>query len=158
MNAQNAIRMRSAKPEEHAILTDLCLRSKAVWGYNKKFMDLCRSELTLDKTACCSPNLMVAERSTKILGVAEITAIDGACFLERLFVEPDDLSSGVGSVLFNWAKERATQLGYHELVIEADPGAKGFYRKMGAKVVGETASQSIPGRTLPKMILPLNHL
>lgn len=151
------IKIRSASPKEHAILTDLCLRSKAVWGYDEHFMDLCRAELTLDESACRSPNLKVAERSATILGVAEVSVVDSECYLEKLFVEPSDLSSGVGSSLFNWAKERAAQLGYHELIIEADPGAVGFYQKMGATVVGETASQSIPGRTLPKLVLPLNH-
>jgi len=29
-------------------LSDLCFRSKAVWGYDKEFMEACRGELSFD--------------------------------------------------------------------------------------------------------------
>ncbi|GAB5489327.1 MAG: GNAT family N-acetyltransferase [Parasphingorhabdus sp.] len=156
MNLQSGITLRSARPQEHAILTELCMRSKAVWGYDEQFMELCRAELTLNEAACTSPNLRVAERTGTILGIAEITIVDEECFLEKLFVDPEQQSSGVGMALFDWSKNRALALEQHQLIIEADPGAVGFYRKMGALPAGETASQSIPGRTLPRLVLPLN--
>ncbi|MEP2990583.1 MAG: GNAT family N-acetyltransferase [Parasphingorhabdus sp.] len=156
MNTQNDIILRSAKPGEHAILTDLCMRSKAVWGYDEQFMERCRVELTLNKAACTSPNLRVAERIGTILGIAEIATTDDGCFLEKLFVDPQQQSAGVGRILFDWSKNRAATLRQDELIIEADPGAVGFYRKMGATLAGETASQSISGRSLPKLVLPLS--
>jgi hypothetical protein len=41
------ISLRPARPEEATLLTGLCLRSKAVWGYSDEFMRACRSKLTL---------------------------------------------------------------------------------------------------------------
>ena len=35
--------LRPADPSEAALLTDLCLRSKAVWGYDAAFMARCRT-------------------------------------------------------------------------------------------------------------------
>ena len=34
--------LRPARPEEGAELIELCLRSKAVWGYDDAFMAACR--------------------------------------------------------------------------------------------------------------------
>ena len=39
--------LRPARPEEAPALTELCLRSKAVWGYDAAFMQACRRELTM---------------------------------------------------------------------------------------------------------------
>jgi hypothetical protein len=41
------------------------------------------------------------------------------------------------------------------MVIEADPDAAPFYRKMGAKHCGFAPSGSIPGRVLPKLVKEL---
>lgn len=121
-------------------------------------MGRCREELTLSEAACTSPDLKVAEHAGVVLGVAEISITDEGCFLDKLFVDPEAQSLGIGQSLFEWAKTRAISLNQRELIIEADPGAVGFYRKMGASLVGKTASQSIPGRTLPKLVLSLTSL
>jgi hypothetical protein len=34
--------IRSANPDEADFLTELALRSKAVWGYSQDFLDSCR--------------------------------------------------------------------------------------------------------------------
>jgi hypothetical protein len=37
------------------------------------------------------------------------------------------------------------------MTIDADPHAEAFYLAMGAVRVGEAASESIPGRSLPRL-------
>ena len=39
--------IRTPRPDELSSLSDLCFRSKAVWGYDAAFMEACRGELTL---------------------------------------------------------------------------------------------------------------
>ncbi len=39
-----SLELRGALPGEAGLLTDLCLRSKAVWGYDAAFMAACRSK------------------------------------------------------------------------------------------------------------------
>ena len=41
--------------------------------------------------------------------------------------------------------------GFTAFTVDADPGAEGFYRRMGAVRVGTSASGSIPGRRLPRL-------
>ena len=54
-----------------------------------------------------------------------------------------------------WAIGIAENAGAECMVIEADPGAAGFYRRLGAVDDGVAASGSIPGRFIPRLRLPL---
>jgi GNAT superfamily N-acetyltransferase len=86
--------------------------------------------------------------------VAQVTLNDCGAELDKLFVEPPWLRSGAGRRLFGWAKEIASEAGAVTLVIEADPDAAGFYRRMGAIDDG-FAPGSIAGRLIPKLKLLL---
>ena len=44
---EKMIQLRDARHDELPGLSELCLRSKAVWGYDDAFMTACRTELTL---------------------------------------------------------------------------------------------------------------
>jgi GNAT superfamily N-acetyltransferase len=143
--------LRAVDVSELESLSTLCLRSKAVWGYDQAFMDACRAELTLTAEDVSETDLQVAERDGKVEGLAQIS-VDGArAHLEKLFVEPDALRGGIGRVLFEWAAAQARDRGAKVLIIEADPDAAPFYRRMGAYDDGVAASGSIPGRVLPRL-------
>lgn len=57
--------IRPAKPDEAAVISELAIRSKAHWGYGRKFIDACRSELTYQprQIQCEGCFFMVAEES-----------------------------------------------------------------------------------------------
>lgn len=147
--------LRSPRPDEASALTELCLRSKAVWGYGEEFMRACRAELAVTPEAVASSRLQVAEIGGCLVGMAEVTISGGVATLERLFVEPARLRAGVGRALLGWARRAARAGGASVLSIEADPGAAGFYRRMGAVDDGIVPSGSVPGRDLPRLRLPL---
>jgi GNAT superfamily N-acetyltransferase len=147
--------LRAPRVDELEALTDLCLRSKAVWGYDRAFMEACRDELTLTQEDLRETKLQVAERDGAIVGVAQVSADGATAHLEKLFVEPGQLRGGTGHALFDWAKGAAATLGAKHLVIEADPDAAPFYRRMGARDDGVAPSGSIPGRVLPRLRLAL---
>ena len=149
------IRLRDARQNELPRLSALCLRSKAVWGYDDAFMLACRIELTLCPDELTSTHVQVAERGTIAVGLAQVRVIDTDADLLKLFVEPALLRSGVGGLLFEWATAKARSLGAVRMVIEADPGAAPFYERMGARYAGFAPSQSIPGRMLPRMQMEL---
>ena len=138
------------------MLTGLCLRSKAAWGYDEAFIAACRDELTLTCAIMRSSHLQVAETGGRLVGVAQLTVNEGLADLEKLFIEPFRLRSGVGSMLFAWAVATARALGAARLTIVADPNAAGFYRSMGAVDDGTVPSGSIPGRLLPRLTLRLS--
>ncbi len=149
------VRLRAVLSHELSALTELCLRSKAVWGYDQSFMDACRAELTLMPRDLTSSKLQVAERDGAVVGVAQVSMDDGVAHLDKLFIEPKLLRSGAGRALFEWARSMARELGATALMIEADPGAADFYRRMGALDDGVAPSGSIPGRVLPRLRLEL---
>jgi GNAT superfamily N-acetyltransferase len=147
--------LRAPRPDEAIALTELCLRSKAVWGYDEHFMEACRAGLTITPEMMKSSDLQVAESDGHVVGVAQITLKGKIAELSSLFVEPDRLRCGAGRQLFDWAKRTARGAGAAHLVIEADPYAAGFYRRMGAIDAGTVPSGAIPGRMLPLLKLNL---
>lgn len=147
--------LRAARADELEALTYLCLRSKAVWGYDRTFMDACRDELTLTQEDLRTTRLQVAERDGRVIGVAQVVAEGATAYLEKLFVEPGQMRVGAGRTLFEWARAAAAELRATHLTIVADPGAAPFYRRMGACDAGVAPSGSIPGRALPRLRLNL---
>jgi GNAT superfamily N-acetyltransferase len=149
------ILLRDIRQNELPTLRGLCLRSKAVWGYDDAFMTACRTELTLRSDELRSTLLQVAERDATAVGLVQLKVIGADADLLKLFVEPARLGSGVGRLLFEWATAKARALGAVRMIIEADPGAAPFYEHMGARHAGFAASQSIAGRMLPLMQMEL---
>jgi GNAT superfamily N-acetyltransferase len=149
------LRLRTPRPGEAAILTELCRRSKAVWGYDEAFLLACRDELTLASLATQSSDLKVAALDGALVGMAQVTVKGDIAELDKLFVEPTRLHSGSGRALFDWAADTARQAGATTLLIESDPNASGFYRRMGAVDDGVVLSGSIPGRFVPRLTLAL---
>ena len=147
--------IRAPTPNELSDLSDLCFRSKAVWGYDERFMEACRGELSFEPRDLELTPIAVAERNGKPIGVAQIKVVDGEADLLKLIVEPSALRSGVGKALLVWAIEVAKELGATRLTIDADPDAAPFYRRMGAYDVGQAPSGSVPGRLLPKLVMNL---
>jgi GNAT superfamily N-acetyltransferase len=137
-------------------LSDLCFRSKAVWGYDENFMESCRRELSFKLNDLELTCVAVAEQDGKPIGVAQLKVVNDEADLLKLFVEPGAIRSGTGKALLAWAIAAAKQLGTARLTIEADPDAAPFYRKMGAYDVGQAPSGSLPGRMLPKLAMNLS--
>ena len=147
--------IRAPDVEELPALSELCMRSKAVWGYDADFMAACLKELTFVPGDLVSSRIAVAARGESVLGVAQVRMVGRDADLQKLFVEPSALRGGVGKALFDWAIDAAREMGASRMIIEADPGAAPFYRSLGARDVGFAPSGSIAGRMLPKLTLDL---
>jgi GNAT superfamily N-acetyltransferase len=126
-----------------------------VWGYDQAFLDACQAELTIRTEELESTALHVAEHDGTLVGIAQITVDSATADLQKMFVEPDAIGLGIGSALFAWAVSTAKDLGARHMTIDADPGAVGFYKKMGAVEHGSAPSGSIPGRMLPRLHVEL---
>ena len=147
--------IRQPTVDELSGLSDLCFRSKAIWGYDEEFMEACRGELSLEPRDLELTSIAVAEHGGKPIGVAQLKVVDDEADLLKLFVEPSVLRNGTGKALLAWANDVAKKLGAKRLTIEADPDAAPFYRRMGAYDVGQAPSGSVPGRMLPKLAMNL---
>jgi len=152
---QSDSHLRTPRADECAALTELCLISKAYWGYDAAFMEACRAELTVRPDDLVVDRYQVAERDGAVVGVAALSANGERGCVELMFVDPEAMGDGIGRALMEWLIAEARALGLSVIDIDADPGAASFYERMGARRVGETPSGSIPGRTLPKLVIDL---
>ena len=150
------VSLRPARPDEAAFLTQLCLRSKASWGYDEEFMAACRSEAVLTPEIVGGSSVMVAEIDGRVTGMVQLIVRNSRAELDKLFVEPECLKSGIGRALLDWAKVEAYGAGATALFVEADPYAADFYRHCGAVDVGSVASSLFAGRFLPRLKFPLS--
>lgn len=152
----DGIVLRPARPEEAEALSALSLRSKAVWGYDEAFLESCRAELAVTPQRIEGERVTVAERGGRPVGLSRVAIEpDGTAELMALFVEPALIGGGVGRLLFEALERDARAAGARRLCCDADPGAEGFYRRMGMRRIGERPSGSIAGRLLPWLEKPL---
>jgi GNAT superfamily N-acetyltransferase len=140
------IDVRQARASEAKMLTALCVRSKAYWGYDDAFMRLSRASLTVSEVDIATGRVLVAIYDDRVVGVARVEP-DGE--LGMMFVDPPAMGRGAGRVLFAAAAALARRLGARSMPILADPNAAPFYERMGARFVSQAPSDAIPGRTLP---------
>lgn len=145
--------IRSATADDGEALTTLALASKAYWGYDAAFMEACRDDLTIWPELLMS--CIVAEDTGQILGFASLSVRSQGVQLEHLFVAPDAMRTGIGSVLWRQIVQEAEGRGYTELFIDSDPHAEAFYRRMGAERAGTVTSSVFPDRQLPLLLFPL---
>jgi GNAT superfamily N-acetyltransferase len=143
--------IRPARLDECEFLSELALRSKGYWGYDADFLEACRAELTLAPEDLARLTVRVVERTDgHVIAFYALGPLDGSGGeVWFFFVDPPFMGTGVGRRLFEDLLATARSAGMRSLRIDADPGAASFYERMGAARVGETPSNSTPGRLLP---------
>ncbi len=149
---ESIVTIRLAQAGEAEALTELSLKSKGSNGYDDAFMAACREELTVTDQRLAEGEYWVAE-SGGLRGCACLLAEPDSRSGEvhAFFIDPDWQRRGVGRLIWQKLLERAKEEGLAELHLDADPAAVPFYEAMGFKIVGESPSGSIPGRSLPLM-------
>ncbi|HET8727461.1 MAG TPA: GNAT family N-acetyltransferase [Alphaproteobacteria bacterium] len=151
--------IRPARPEEAAALSDLCFRSKAHWGYDAAFMARCRAALAVSGEAIAAGRVFVAEGPKgRALGILKLGIEREDAAIDLLFVEPAAMGLGIGRALWLHAVALARAAGCRRLTVLSDPYAAAFYQAMGATDGGVAPSDSIPGRTLPVLVMDLTVL
>lgn len=149
--------LRPASEDEAGVLTDVALRSKAVWGYDQKFLQDCRDELTITPAYISQNVVIVIEELGRVLGFYSLEKRSNESVeLVHLFVEPGEIGSGFGKRLFEHAYKTAKNLGFEDMIITSDPNAEKFYSAMGAKRIGEIESTVMSGRHLPLLQVDLS--
>lgn len=148
--------MRPADSRDATKLSDLAMRSKAYWGYSDKFMEACRSELTVDSHKMSEEDVefIVAEQHGSVVGYYSLRKISPAVYeLDALYVDAEHIDRGFGRKLLEHAIQGVRNIGVEELLIQSDPHATEFYTSAGAIRTGVRESGSIPGRYLPLLKL-----
>lgn len=149
-------RIRRARPGEAAELTALALRSKAYWPYDDAFMALMRRLLKITEQQIRAHHVLVHETGGVVDAVGVLAQYDGEWELDHLWVDPPAIGRGVGKRLLVAILDEARRRGAGRLVLNADPYAEPFYRRMGAVKIGDHHVAEIPGRVLPRLALSLD--
>jgi GNAT superfamily N-acetyltransferase len=154
--------LRVATDQDASRLSLLAIQAKAYWGYPEEFMHACHAELTVTAEAIASSekHFVVAMQQQELIGFYSLEGLvdqqgNRQIELGSLYVRPKYIGKGIGRLLMSQAKAHAGLLGAHSLFIQSDPHAVEFYRAVGAVVVGEKESGSIPGRFLPLLEVSL---
>ncbi len=146
------IQIRRARPDEAVALTEIAHLAKRHWNYPENWIELWRDELTITPDFIANNEMYVAVAGGEIAGCCALVLRDSQAELEHMWIRPEQMGTGIGRALFHQIVERATQLKAAGLEISSDPNAEGFYKRMGAKRIGEVQSE-IEGqpRVLPRM-------
>ena len=156
--AADTVAIRSATPEESTLLKQITVRSRAHWKYDAALFRAWAERLAFAPEEWRDVEAYVAEVDGQPVGWAALKRpADGLGVLEELWVEPEWMGRGVGAQLFRFAARRALELGAETLEWASEPGAVGFYEKLGGRHVRDDVSHSF-GHRLPVMSLALSSL
>lgn len=143
--------LRRASGDDAPALTDLALRSKAVWGYDAGFIDACRAELNLTADDVLRHPTYLLQGPGGPVGHFQLRVRDHTADVWHFFVAPETIRTGLGRRLWHHLERTARAAGVTRLEVDSDPNALGFYQAMGMARAGEAPSGSIPGRFLPHL-------
>ncbi len=151
------MRIRKASTDEAEALTAIAQDAKRHWGYPEHWIQHWQSDLTISSDFVSSNPVYVAEQDGELMGFYALIVRDGKAGLEHMWVAPRFIGQGIGKELFIHAMQEAAGQNVSAVEISSDPNAEGFYRKMGAKKIGEVASE-IDGeqRILPRLSVKPN--
>jgi GNAT superfamily N-acetyltransferase len=135
-------------------LTEIAHDAKRHWGYPEHWINHWQNDLTISPDFIAGNEVYVAESAGELLGFYALIIRKEKAELDHMWVAPAHIGTGVGKELFLHAMQRAARKNVSEVEILSDPNAEGFYRKMGAHRIGETASE-IDGepRALPRLTI-----
>jgi GNAT superfamily N-acetyltransferase len=110
--------IRLARIEEASALSELCIRSKAAWGYDEAFMALARAVLQVSPGQIAAGDVWVATGvDREVTGMVALGPSEqrNTLDLDKLFVEPKHIRTGVGRALIAHAIDEARRRGAKRL-------------------------------------------
>ena len=119
-------------------MTALAFAAKQHWGYPDHWIEAWRDDLTFTPEFVADhPVFVVVDGENALVACYALVPSGGPEIqLEHVWVHPSRIGQGLGRRLFEHAAEKARSLGGEALLIDSDPNAEAFYRRMGAERVG----------------------
>ncbi len=144
------VRLRAARPEEAERLSEIARLSKAHWGYSAAQIESWREAfLTVNRGYIAAHSVWVASDSDDhAVAFAALERKAGGDVLEHLWVLPAYTRMGIGRRLFQRVASESPAFTF-----TSDPHADEFYRRMGARIIGQVESDN-QGRALTKFRYP----
>ena len=144
-----------ANSEDHKILTNITIDSKAFWGYSQNQIEIWKDDLTISETYINENEVYKLILENEIIGYYSILKISENVFkLDNLFLYQKYIGKGFGNILMNHFLEKVKFSEAKEIILDSEPNAEEFYEKFGFKTYTKLES-SIKNRFLPQMKLIL---
>lgn len=142
--------IRRASESDSARLTTLAREAKAHWGYPKEWLAQWSKELTIDPSYLNVHRVFVADIGGWIVGSCALEDHQRWWRLEHVWVDPQHQRTGIGGTLVRHALTEAGVIRPGVVMVEADPHAAGFYRRLGGRDAGSLPAPmpGDPGRRL----------
>lgn len=138
---------RRAGVEDGELLNTMTVAGVRYWGHGERFPDLIAqftTELPSPEETAAAPTWILSD-GDDIVGFYSLRDRGDHVELVQMFLDTSYIGQGVGRQLWQHAVERAADMGDRMKII-SDPGAVGFYERMGAEL--ETTREVVPGFTL----------
>ena len=149
-------RVRLATHIEIEALSDLVVRSKFHWGYSETYRSTLAKILAVSSERVAAGECWLAEtHAGKLAAVCQFNSEANPPHLDLLFVAPEYIRQGAGSLLFETLITYANGLGIKCFDLDADPNAAAFYLSKGGRITGERESRVVRGQFLPVIEMKL---
>ena len=140
--------IRFAAANEGDRLREIAVAARGHWGYGLDDVRAWAETLDLSPDAIRSQTIVVAEVDGEIVGWAGAFPRDAVWWLDDLWVEPSWMRKQIGAQLFGVVAEQGRIAGFERFEWETEPGAIGFYDKMGGRYQPEGDHNPIMGMQL----------
>jgi ribosomal protein S18 acetylase RimI-like enzyme len=149
MNIQNA------KTKDHIRLTEITKKSKAHWGYSDEQMEKWNNNLTITRDYIEENLVFNLIDENQIIGYYSYLRLENnQVKIDNLFILPEYIGKGFGSFLMNDFLERMRNEKHQKIILDSEPNAEQFYKKIGFTKIGEFET-SIKNRFMPIMEMKL---
>jgi len=146
----SSVHIRPARSSEGERLREIAIAAKSHWGYELDRVRQWAATGDFSADGLREKEVYVAEAEGRAIAWAALIPRGELIWLDDLWVEPEWIGKGIGSLLFRHAVERAIRLGGKQLEWEAEPNAVGYYEKLGGRYLRDS-EPSLWGRVIPVM-------
>lgn len=149
------MKIESAQKDDHIILSDITYKAKAFWGYEKAQLEKWQEDLTISPEYITANDTYKLRLQEKIIGYYSVIKVEKETLkLDNIFVLPEYIGKGYGKILMRDCISKAKSEGFKKIILDAEPKAEGFYKKIGFETINQLQS-SIAERFLPQMKLSI---
>jgi GNAT superfamily N-acetyltransferase len=134
--------------EDAELLSLTAKSSKKIWGYSDELMLLWKEDLEVAKDYIFENKVVKVYNLEKYVGFFAVKSLENEnAEIDHLWITPKNVKQNYGREIFQFIKSYVASIGSKKLTVIAEPNAKGFYEKMGGKIIGRFES-IINGRFL----------
>ncbi|SHH58466.1 GNAT family N-acetyltransferase [Flavobacterium johnsoniae] len=149
------MKIQRVKTEDYIRLTEITKKSKAYWGYSDEQMEKWNNNLTITIDYIATNSVFNLVDENQIIGYYSYIRLENnQVKLDNLFILPEYIGKGFGSFLMNDFLERMRNEKCQKIILDSEPNAEQFYRKIGFTKIGEFET-SIKNRFMPIMEMKL---